>query len=70
VGSKSSIGSMSSKGWGFRKAGAAIPYLLFFVSYSLFLCVFSTHTYQNVQCVQKVGDFYQIIAELSRILSV
>ena len=31
---------MGSKGWGFRKAGAEFPYLLFLVSYSLFPCVF------------------------------
>jgi len=27
---------MSSRGWGFRKAGTAFPYLLFLVTYSLF----------------------------------
>jgi hypothetical protein len=26
---------MSSKGWGFRKVGAAFPYFLFLVSFSL-----------------------------------
>ena len=38
-GSKGSICSMSSKGWGFRKVRSAFPYFLFLVSYSLFLCV-------------------------------
>jgi len=32
---------MGSKGWGFRKVGAAFPYFLFLVSYSLFPCVFA-----------------------------
>jgi len=32
---------MHSKGWGFRKVGAAFPYFLFLVSYSLFLCDFA-----------------------------
>ena len=40
-GSKGSICSMSSKGWGFRKVEAAFPYFLFLVSYSLFTSVFA-----------------------------
>jgi hypothetical protein len=30
------MGSMSSRGWGFRKVGASFPYFLFLVSYFLF----------------------------------
>jgi hypothetical protein len=33
--SKGSRGSMSSRGWEFRKTGAPFPYFLFLVSYSL-----------------------------------
>ena len=40
-GSKGSIRSMRSKGWGFRIAGTTFPYLLFLVSYSLFPSVFA-----------------------------
>ncbi len=32
---------MGSKGWRLRKVGAAFPYFLFLVSYSLFPCVFA-----------------------------
>jgi hypothetical protein len=49
---------MSSKGWGFRKARTAFPYLLFLVSYSLFPSVFAPlralRETKNVQEVQKV----------------
>jgi len=40
-GSKGSISSMKKVG-DFQKAGAAFPYFLFLVFYSLFQCVFAT----------------------------
>jgi len=53
------MGSMSSRGWGFRKVESSFPYFLFLVSYSLFpfrslllceLCV-------KQKKVEEVGDF-------------
>jgi hypothetical protein len=54
-GSKGSIRSMSSKGWGFRKVGTAFSYFLFLVSYFLFLCALAP--LRETKNVQKVGNF-------------
>jgi hypothetical protein len=45
-------------GWEFRKAGAAFPYFLFLVSYSLFQCAFAPlRALRETKKIQWVGDF-------------
>ncbi len=56
-GSKGSMSSMGSKGWGFRKVGAGFSYFLFLVSYSLFPCVFAPfRALRETKKVQEVGN--------------
>ena len=68
-GSKGSMSSMCSKGWRFRKAGTAFPYLLFLVSYSLFPSVFAPlRALRETKNVQKVGHFDLSMLVLSPIM--
>jgi hypothetical protein len=57
-GSKGSICSISSRGWGFRKARASFPYFLFLVSYSLFpLRLCSLASFARNKKAEAVWDF-------------
>jgi hypothetical protein len=56
-GSKGSIFSIGSKGWGFRKVGSAFSYFLFLVSYSLFPCVITPlRALRKTKNFQAVGN--------------
>jgi hypothetical protein len=48
-------------GWDFQKVGAAFPYFLFLVSYSLFQCAFAPlRALRETKKVQWVGDFEKL----------
>jgi len=68
-GSKGSICSIGSKGWGFRKVGSAFSYFLFLVSYSLFPCVITPlRALREIKNVQEVGIFRLQMLVFSKII--